>query len=99
MKILTMLRAARSFIAGILIGGCVVVSVFAMMVASPSASQAVPVIAAAVVLVLGCTLQVVVTMPSQPRRMNAFGPATSRITIMDADHPHHFGARPRALLV
>jgi len=98
MKILTTLRAARSLIAGILIGGSIVVTVFAVTVASPSATQTVLVIAAAMVLVLGFTLQMVVTRPSLPRRTNAFDTAASRITIMEADHAHHFGAAPRALL-
>jgi hypothetical protein len=61
MDILTTLRAARSLIAGVLIGGSVVMTVFAVTVASPSSTQTVLVIAAAIVLVLGFTLQVIVT--------------------------------------
>ena len=61
MDILTTLRAARSLIAGVMIGGSIVMTVFAVTVASPSSTQTVLVIAAAIVLVLGFTLHVVVT--------------------------------------
>jgi len=60
MGILIKLRAVRSLIAGVLIGGAVVVTVFTVTVASPSGTQTVLVIAAAIVLVLGIALQVVV---------------------------------------
>lgn len=64
MDIRTKLRAVRGLIAGVLIGGAVVVTVFAVTVASPSGTQTVLVLAAAIVLVLGVTLQVVVVRQS-----------------------------------
>jgi DMSO reductase anchor subunit len=60
MHVLTTLRAARSLIAGALVGASIVVTVFALTVADPSSTQTVLFIAA-VVLVLGFTLQAVVT--------------------------------------
>ena len=59
MDMLTKLRAVCGLIAGVLIGVAVVVTVFAVTVASPSVTQMVLVIAAAIVLVLGIALQVV----------------------------------------
>jgi len=61
MHILTTLRAARSLTAGVLIGGSIVATVFAVTVASPSSTQTVLVIAAATVPVFGFTLHVVAT--------------------------------------
>lgn len=59
---------AGSFIAGLLIGLSIVVSVFAMMVAEPSDWQRLWIIGAPIILALGLTLQVVViTRPWYPR--------------------------------
>ena len=60
MNLLTTLRAARSLIAGVLVGGSIVVTVFALTDTGPSGTQTMLFIAAAIVLGLGFTLQVVV---------------------------------------
>jgi len=61
-------RQAGSFVAGLFIGLSIVVTVFAMMVASPSDWQTFLVFGAPIILVLGITLQVVITAKPRHRR-------------------------------
>lgn len=67
MNDLTRLRDAGSFIAGLLIGVSLVITVFATTVVDAGRGQMVAVIVAPLVLALGLVLQVVVTRPSQRR--------------------------------
>jgi cytochrome c biogenesis protein CcdA len=61
-------REAGSFVAGFLIGLSIVVAMFAMIVASPSDWQTLWIFGALIILGLGITLQVVVTIGSAKPR-------------------------------
>jgi hypothetical protein len=65
------LLEAGSFVAGLLIGLSTLVPVFAMMVVDPSDWQTLWVFGAPIILVLGLTLQVVVTTKPRHRRTSA----------------------------
>ena len=66
---LAICRKASSFIAGLLIGLSLVVFVFAMMVVDPSDWQALlGFFGASIILALGLTLQVVLTIKPRLRR-------------------------------
>jgi hypothetical protein len=62
-------REASSFIAGILIGLSILAAVFAMMVVNPGDWQSLWVFGAPIMLALGLTLQVVVTIKPGRWRM------------------------------
>ena len=61
-------RQAGRFVAGLFIGLSIVLTVFAMMVASPSDWQTFLVFGAPIILALGITLQVVITAKPRHRR-------------------------------
>ena len=79
-------RQAGSFIAGLFIGVSIVVPVFSIMVANPSDWQTFVVLGAAIILVLGITLQVVITAKPRHRRTIDTKLGTFPIRLMELIH-------------
>jgi len=77
---LAIFRKAGSFIAGLLIGLSLVVFVFAMMVVDPGDWQALlGVFSASIILALGLSLQIVLTI--KPRRRRPISPELGALPV------------------
>jgi hypothetical protein len=80
----TALQEAGSFIAGLLIGLAIAVPVSAMLIAEPDGWQILWVFYAVIILALGLTLQVLVTI--KPARATGPGLIALPVKVMDLSH-------------